>query len=483
MLDRLIPILKQAPRTSIEIGGHTDGFGAADYNKELSRRRAEAVRQYLSAHGVTHDLTAVGYGASKPPCSRNYARRSSTQPAHRASCAGDERVMIALISQILGCLLVAAAIGFAVGWLLRNRSAQSDEHQLTDRETELRIKGQALDTAIYEVKVKTSALTALESKVSSLESLGRSAQQELASRQERIDHLQQELKETQARAASSETEHRSRRERLAEQETTISAYAKEAQQANAARAKAQEELALKEQVVLEFQQRLVESDNRLAEIDRLKTQLAEFEPAQGRVHWLEVQLSEKDAQHRRALHALENALAARDRRLTELAQEAQLLQERDQQIAGLERRVAQLQALQAEIAGQAKTMGEQEEEISRLRKRLGEVRAALRGRDDGSPVLVRPNGPANQLTLQIPAPKSSTSPRKDDLKKIPGIGPAIERALNKMGTFTYVQIAKWKDSDIARVARKLETVPGRIKRDNWIAGAKRQHREKYGEKL
>jgi peptidoglycan hydrolase CwlO-like protein len=114
--------------------------------------------------------------------------------------------MIALISQILGCLLVTAAIGFTVGWLLRNRSAESDEHQLTDRETELRVKGQALDTAIYELKVKTSALSALESKVSSLESLGRSAQHELASRQERIDRLQQELKESQARTASLENE-------------------------------------------------------------------------------------------------------------------------------------------------------------------------------------------------------------------------------------------------------------------------------------
>jgi OOP family OmpA-OmpF porin len=66
VLDQLIPVLKEAPRTSLEIGGHTDGFGAADYNKELSRRRAEAVRHYLMAHGVTHELTAVGYGASNP---------------------------------------------------------------------------------------------------------------------------------------------------------------------------------------------------------------------------------------------------------------------------------------------------------------------------------------------------------------------------------------------------------------------------------
>jgi len=65
-LDRLIPVLTQAPHTSIEIGGHTDSFGAPDYNKDLSQRRAEAVRDYLTAHGVTHELTAVGYGASKP---------------------------------------------------------------------------------------------------------------------------------------------------------------------------------------------------------------------------------------------------------------------------------------------------------------------------------------------------------------------------------------------------------------------------------
>jgi OOP family OmpA-OmpF porin len=65
-LDRLVPVLTQASHASIEIGGHTDAFGAPDYNKDLSRRRAEAVKDYLTAHGVTHELTAVGYGATKP---------------------------------------------------------------------------------------------------------------------------------------------------------------------------------------------------------------------------------------------------------------------------------------------------------------------------------------------------------------------------------------------------------------------------------
>lgn len=391
--------------------------------------------------------------------------------------------MIAAVGQMLFCLLLAAAIGVAVGWLLRHRSALTDEHRVADLETELHVKGQALDTAIYELKVKTSAVMALESKVASLESLGRSAQEELASRQDRIDRLQQELKESQAQSLSSRSELQTQLERLADQETTLAAYANEVRQANAARTKVQEDLALKEQELVDVQRRLALVDSRLEEVNRLRTKLEELEPAQGRVHWLEVQLSEKEAQHRHVVHRLEQDLAARDRRLAGQAEQTRLLEERDLHIATLERRLLELHALQAELAGQAKIIGDQEEEITRLRKRLGEVRAALRERGDGSPVLARPNGPANQLSLQMPAPRAAAATRKDDLKKIQGISPAIERALNKMGTFTYVQIARWKPSDIARVAKKLDTLPGRIKPDNWIAGAKKQHREKYGEKL
>lgn len=390
--------------------------------------------------------------------------------------------MTALVAQMLGCLLVAAGIGAIVGWLLRHRSASSNDHQLADRETELRIKEQALDTALYELKVKTSSVMALESKVASLESLSRSTQQELTFRQERIENLQKELADTKQRSVTAEREHQAELQRLADQDTILAAYAKEARQANAARTSAQQELAQKEQDLIELKQHLAEVVDQLAEVDRLREQIAELEPAQGRVHWLEVQISEKEAQHRRAVHDLENQLAVRDRRLAELAQQEHQLQERDRRIGALEQRITDLQALQSEVAGQAKMMGEQEEEISRLRKRLVEVRTALRVRESGH-VVARPNGPANQLSLQIGHAKNTNTPQRDDLKKIHGIGPVIERALNKMGTYTYIQIARWTPNDIAKVARKLETVPERIKRDNWIASAKKQHREKYGEKL
>jgi len=65
-LEKLIPLLRREPKAVIEIAGHTDGYGAVDYNIQLSRRRAEAVRQYFITRGLTNRFTAVGYGATQP---------------------------------------------------------------------------------------------------------------------------------------------------------------------------------------------------------------------------------------------------------------------------------------------------------------------------------------------------------------------------------------------------------------------------------
>jgi OOP family OmpA-OmpF porin len=66
VIDKVVPALKRAPEAAIEIGGHTDAYGDPDYNLQLSRTRAEAVRQYLIDHAVTNRLTAVGYGSTRP---------------------------------------------------------------------------------------------------------------------------------------------------------------------------------------------------------------------------------------------------------------------------------------------------------------------------------------------------------------------------------------------------------------------------------
>jgi len=58
---------KQDRESKIRVEGHTDSQGAADFNQELSQRRAEAVRSYLIGHGIASDrVAAEGFGPSRP---------------------------------------------------------------------------------------------------------------------------------------------------------------------------------------------------------------------------------------------------------------------------------------------------------------------------------------------------------------------------------------------------------------------------------
>ncbi len=51
----------------LEIQGHTDSTGSADYNMKLGSERAEAVRRYLNKQGVAlNRMSTISYGASEP---------------------------------------------------------------------------------------------------------------------------------------------------------------------------------------------------------------------------------------------------------------------------------------------------------------------------------------------------------------------------------------------------------------------------------
>jgi outer membrane protein OmpA-like peptidoglycan-associated protein len=67
-------LIAHSELTGIRIEGHTDDRGSAEHNKDLSQRRAEAVRRYLIERGVEAErLQAVGYGEEKPVVSGNNA--------------------------------------------------------------------------------------------------------------------------------------------------------------------------------------------------------------------------------------------------------------------------------------------------------------------------------------------------------------------------------------------------------------------------
>jgi len=60
----------------------------------------------------------------------------------------------------------------------------------------------------------------------------------------------------------------------------------------------------------------------------------------------------------------------------------------------------------------------------------------------------------------------------DDLKKIKGIGPKFEGDLNSKGIYYYRQIGAWKAADVKMVEDLIDSIPGRIKRDEWVKQGK-----------
>ncbi len=60
---------------------------------------------------------------------------------------------------------------------------------------------------------------------------------------------------------------------------------------------------------------------------------------------------------------------------------------------------------------------------------------------------------------------------KNNLKKIKGIGSAIEIKLNNLGIYTYEQINNFNSADINKITEILKFFPGRIERDDWVGQA------------
>lgn len=65
-LNQLAKLLTEAGITAFEIDGHTDSNADDAYNQTLSENRANAVKEYLKAQGVTAEITTQGYGESRP---------------------------------------------------------------------------------------------------------------------------------------------------------------------------------------------------------------------------------------------------------------------------------------------------------------------------------------------------------------------------------------------------------------------------------
>lgn len=73
-IDRLAEFMKADPHRNVMIEGYTDNTGSPGYNKTLSEKRAEAVRDALVDRGIdTQRIVTRGYGEDYPVASNKTA--------------------------------------------------------------------------------------------------------------------------------------------------------------------------------------------------------------------------------------------------------------------------------------------------------------------------------------------------------------------------------------------------------------------------
>lgn len=207
-----------------------------------------------------------------------------------------------------------------------------------------------------------------------------------------------------------------------------------------------------------------------------------------------------------------------DELAAELASAKETLAEQEAALAAVAGKDAEIERLEAEVATRESTADEELTRIhAELEERAGELAARAariaeleaelaavpeRGVVPGAPEQGAPAEPASGMEEAAEAAATSPAPSQqeglarmaeiasrsagegpvadDDLKKIRGIGPVIERTLKSLGITSFKQIANFGDADIAYVSAALDAFPGRIERDDWMGSAAELHAAKYG---
>ncbi len=98
------------------------------------------------------------------------------------------------------------------------------------------------------------------------------------------------------------------------------------------------------------------------------------------------------------------------------------------------------------------------DDIERLKSRIRETELEVKTSGKSRPpawVMVQPFGP------------------RDDLQRLEGVDPSLERTLNRLGIYHFHQIARFESSDVEWLVEHADGVPERTIRDSWIVDASR----------
>jgi predicted flap endonuclease-1-like 5' DNA nuclease len=425
----------------------------------------------------------------------------------------------------------------------RDRRISKFDSQAATQAQELHGTQQACQTAEQAREVLKEEIRILREQIAQLNE-GLADRDQVRVRMEKLESAQDRVHQLEVELSDREAAHRGtlqqleqtlaeRDRRISEFDSFAAAQANEVQDALETCRTAEQAREVQKEEIRVLREQIAQLNEELAHRDRLRAQVKKLAATQDRVHQLEVELSDREAAHRGTIQQLERALAERDQRIDKLVPvthllrekeatikewerthartvrdleaettklheqgvaqdqlrtqhqlDEQQLQERDAQIADLTRQLHDMQTERHALHKEVEGIPGKDEQIDRLQKRLKELRATLRTTPPSS-VTVSPQPRQNGAgsTASVKPLKGGKPMQADDLKKIDGIGPVFADTLQKLGTRTFIQIARWKPEDIAKIAKKLETDSERIKREKWIVNAKKQHYQKYGERI
>lgn len=330
----------------------------------------------------------------------------------------------------------------------------------------LKIEIQQLQAAVEQANQKAQQVSNLQNEIKQLQTVSA----EIKKRDSTIEHLQGQLR----------SQTRNKDDEIARLQKTL-----QTQQRN------------REEKIESFAARLAKLEDlpqilneREQEIKRLQDQLGNAEQEKHQ------ELIALQAEIKR-LEPFETTAQERGKQIERIKQELKQSQQNDErEIKKLQTRVGQLDAIHQDLQKHQTT-------IARLKTQL---RSAMQDQAEISTIKVelkRRDTTIEDLRKQLAELKSQPKPaasraqpakrtvkkrlytptkKKDDLKRIYGIGPVMERTLNRLGVTSFEQIAGFTRKDIERVAEALQSFPDRIIRDNWIEGAKKEYRKKYGQK-
>lgn len=395
--------------------------------------------------------------------------------------------MDSLLSELGWTVLAAAAVGVALGWLIRNAVSNSRINTLNDdwqaqldsvvrvrdrmqaESTTLRTTVEAQEAVVHRrdmaiTQAKTELQSALEREklltknLFTLRAEREDFKSKIATFQSRMASLQRQAAELQAEFLKSRdfyvgelTKAFEKRKALAEKlENSKHEYQSFSNLLNSSRSEHQS-----------VNKMLAAAKKRLEDLDSLEQNIIELEAENAQIkHDAAITRQENDALKRDGFEQEE--LRIQNKELAQVLKSMENSRKQYENDANRYRQHADKTEKKSETLRMR--LDEVEQNFLAMEKQQGEALESAR----------------NATTPEAANDADTEDEVQDDLQEIIGIGKVFEHTLHELGVFNFRQIANFNMSDIARVNAEMKEFKGRMEQDDWIGQAKELQFQKYG---